>query len=71
MKEFFTSTAAEIHNNSEDGSLLQVFTPALDVIKSKFQNQLTLMHPEVNRYIDLLMFFTSSAPLAEVSCPGH
>jgi hypothetical protein len=71
VKEFFTQTASEIHSHAEDGNFLQVFTPVLDVIKSKFQNQLTLMHPEVNRYIDLLMFFTNSAPLAEVCNPGH
>ncbi|XP_053392708.1 ubiquitin conjugation factor E4 A-like isoform X2 [Mercenaria mercenaria] len=65
VKEFFTRTAAEIHTHSEDGTLLQVFTPVLDVIKSRFQNELTLMHPGVSRYIDLLMFFTNSIPLAE------
>ncbi|XP_053392702.1 ubiquitin conjugation factor E4 A-like [Mercenaria mercenaria] len=65
VKEFFTRTAAEIHTHSEDGTLLQVFTPVLDVIKSKFQNELTLMHPAVSRYIDLLMFFSNSVPLAE------
>lgn len=65
VKEFFTRVAAEIDSHSEDGSLLQVFTPVLDTVKSKFQNDLTLMHPEVNRYIELLMFFTQSVPLAE------
>ena len=66
IKEFFIQTAAEIASDMEEGSLTQVFTPVLDVIKNKFLSEFTLMHPEVNRYINLATFFTQSVALAEV-----
>ena len=64
--EFFTKVADEIHKNQEDGSLQQVFAPVLDTVLAKFTVDYDLMHPEVSRYIELVMFFTQSVPLAEV-----
>ncbi|KAH3871035.1 ubiquitin conjugation factor E4 A-like [Dreissena polymorpha] len=66
LEDFLLKTAAEIHASSEDGSLEQVFTPVLDVIRQRFMSDFTLMHPEVNKFIKFTMFFTKSAPLAEM-----
>lgn len=66
IREFFTKTAAEIAADPEEAGVSQVFTPVLDVIKNKFLSDFSLMHPEVNRYLNLAVFFTQSVPLAEV-----
>ncbi|KAL4240196.1 Ubiquitin conjugation factor E4 A [Mactra antiquata] len=66
VQDFFIQVSNEIHANSEDGSLLQVFTPVLDVIKGKYQRDFKLIHPELSRYTVLLMFFTSTPQLGEV-----
>ena len=66
LEDFLLKTAAEIHASCEDGSLEEVFTPVLDVIRQRFMSDFTLMHPEVNKFIKFTMFFTKSAPLAEV-----
>lgn len=66
VRDFFTRTAAEIHHDSADGDLLTVFSPALDVVKGRYQNEFKLDHPEVSQYMHILMFFASSEPLAEM-----
>ena len=65
MKEFFVKVAMEIEKNQDDGSLPQVFKPILDLVTSKCKD-FSIMHTEVNRYVDLLMFFTQTESLAKV-----
>ena len=65
LKEFFVKVAMEIEKNQDDGSLSQVFKPILDLVSSKCQD-FSIMHTEVNRYVDLLMFFTQTESLAKV-----
>ena len=66
MKEFFLKVSIEIDKNKEDGTLSDVFRPALDLIAAECRN-FTIMHTEVNRYINLLMFFTKTESLARVT----
>ena len=66
VKEFFVKVSSEIDKNKDDGTLSDVFRPALDLIAAECRN-FTIMHTEVNRYINLLMFFTQTEPLAQVS----
>ena len=65
LKEFFTKVSVEIDKNKDDGTLSQVFKPVLDLIAASCKD-FSIMHTEVNRYIDLLMFFTQTEPLAKV-----
>ena len=66
MEEFFKKVSVEIENSQEDGSLLTVFTPMLDVIKERFRKDFTLNHPEVNSWLNIVLFFTKAESLAQV-----
>ena len=65
VKEFFVKVSSEIDKNKDDGTLSEVFRPVLDLIAAECRN-FSIMHTEVNRYINLLLFFTQTESLAQV-----
>ena len=67
MIEFFELVAMEIDENKDEGSLLECFRSVLDVIKGKFTQDFSLDTPLMFSYIDVVIFFTRKACLAQVS----
>ena len=67
MLDFFTRLAVEVDKHKEDGSVKESFWPILDTIQEHLQKELNLMHVALFKYLDLLMFFSRTEPLALVS----
>lgn len=66
MLDFFTRLAVEVDKHKEDGSVKESFWPILDTIQEHLKD-LNLMHVALFKYLDLLMFFSRTEPLALVS----
>ncbi|XP_071105758.1 ubiquitin conjugation factor E4 A-like [Haliotis cracherodii] len=64
-ESFFLHLCREININKEEGSLLEVFKPVLEVVKEKFTKELSLTHANTLYYVAFLEFFSKSAPLGE------
>lgn len=63
MLDFFTRLAVEVDKHKEDGSVKESFWPILDTIQEHLKD-LNLMHVALFKYLDLLMFFSRTEPLA-------
>ena len=64
--EYFEFVATEIASNSDDGSVVDAFRPALDHISDQL-TRVTLSHSQLLSFADVVVFFTRNVHLAEVS----
>lgn len=64
MLDFFIRLAVEVDKHKEDGSVKESFWPILDLVQEHLQKECNLMHVSLFKYLDLLVFFSKTEPLA-------
>jgi len=67
MIDYFIIIATDIVSNPDDGSLLDAFRPALDLVSSKLKG-ITLDDRQLLDLVDVVSIFTRNNHLAEVRC---